>query len=212
MKKKMVLGVFVAVMIVGIGIVLADKPQDDNGDYKGNKAPSGPHYNLNLIATGEKMADIDSGKRIFIKMSGRTKILLSPGEFQVLDGNGTDGTASFQLPAPEPGAAAGEATGTPEYLVFVRVVGKPQAEDVEITTYYDEVGNGWVASEETLSLPKSNKFTNASRELLYVWVDGAKYPLFDTTFEGYLWDVDANGRRVIQMRFYENVEGWNVDD
>ena len=42
----------------------------------GNGAPSGPHYNLNLIGVpeGSKTGDYgSSGKRIFINLEGRTK-------------------------------------------------------------------------------------------------------------------------------------------
>ena len=87
----------VAVGVVGLwsGTSHADNPWD---------RPNGWHYNLELIAVpNEKTVDgtTDSqGHRIFIKLFGNTKILLSPGpSFQVVDFNGTDGQASFQLPA-----------------------------------------------------------------------------------------------------------------
>src|SRR5580765_7459622 len=65
----------------------------------GNGAPSGPHYNLNLIGVPQdKSADMNgSGNRIFIHYQGQTDILLREGDYQVLDPNGTDGEASFQL-------------------------------------------------------------------------------------------------------------------
>jgi hypothetical protein len=31
-----------------------------------------------------------------------------------------------------------------------------------------------------------------------------KYPLFDEALEGYFWDYDNNGLKLVQMRFYYN--------
>src|SRR5262245_54225593 len=70
----------------------------------GNGAPSGTHYNLNIIGVPkDKNPDFSggNGRRIFVDLEGRTKILLKPGTFDVLDANGTDGEASFQLPEPD---------------------------------------------------------------------------------------------------------------
>jgi len=109
----------VAVGVVGLwsGISHADNPWG---------RPNGWHYNLELIAVPhEKTVDnTDSqGRRIFIKLSGNTKILLSPGPFQVLDFNGTDGQASFQLPAnpcidPTTGAVIDCPLSTPTFQCY----------------------------------------------------------------------------------------------
>src|SRR5213080_1951397 len=91
----------------------------------GNGAPSGSHYNLNIIGVShDKNANMDqgSGSVIFVDLGSKdvtvsTKILLSQsaeaGTFQVLDKNGTDGEASFELPAPG------------SYTVWARALGKP---------------------------------------------------------------------------------------
>jgi hypothetical protein len=72
----------------------------------GNGAPSGAHYNLNIIGVPQgKTASMDgnNGHRIFVNLDGISKIWLSQGPFGVLDANGTDGNgASFQLPNPDP--------------------------------------------------------------------------------------------------------------
>src|SRR3989344_3290396 len=92
-------------------------------DSTGNGAPSGAHYTLNLIGVPKnKTADMtgDNGRRIFMPLWGNAKILLSAGDFQVLDANGTDGSASFQLPNPDENG-----DGTTSYSVYVRALGKP---------------------------------------------------------------------------------------
>src|SRR5262245_7437905 len=67
----------------------------------GNGAPSGPHFNLNIIGVPKgKSADLTSsdGRRIFMPLAGRSRINLVEGaDFAVLDANGTDGSAAFQL-------------------------------------------------------------------------------------------------------------------
>jgi len=77
----------------------------------GNGAPSGSHFNLNIIGVAHgknpNMAK-GGGDVIFVGLGTSsdavtTKILLSQAadsEFTVLDKNGTDGEASFALPAP----------------------------------------------------------------------------------------------------------------
>ena len=62
----------------------------------GNGAPSGPHFNLNVIGTGTKTADVSTGGRIFVPLQGQTKILLAEGaDFAVLDANGTQVSEPF---------------------------------------------------------------------------------------------------------------------
>ena len=81
------------------------------------------HYNLNIIGVPKaKTADMtgDSGHRIFVPLTGKVSISLKEGDFQVLDANGTDGKASFQLPNPDP-----DNDGTTLYSVYARALGKP---------------------------------------------------------------------------------------
>jgi len=56
MKKviAVVMGVVLLLSLVPAGVVLADKPSDEvTGEYKGNKAPSEKHFNLNIIGFEE---------------------------------------------------------------------------------------------------------------------------------------------------------------
>ena len=99
----------------------------------GNGAPQGPHdYQLNIIGTSEKNADMDgnNGHRIFVNLSGKTAIHLEEGPYAVLDANGTDRDgATFQLPAPGYDAYIvgdpGDADVESNYSVFIRPLGKP---------------------------------------------------------------------------------------
>src|SRR6476660_7022272 len=106
----------------------------------GNGAPSGAHYTLNIIGVDKgKNANMDSGTGnvIFVGLGTKnttvtTKIMLSQsfdGTFQVLDKNGTDGTASFQLPAP----------GT--YTIWARALGKP-GDSAKVTTSATDTTTG----------------------------------------------------------------------
>jgi len=184
--------------------------------FFGNGAPNGTHYNLNVIGTSDKSAAMDdnSGHRIFVKLDGNTRILLAEGdEFLVLDANGTDGSASFQLPPPDPGN-----TGTTVYSVYVRALGKPGGGATNTTCgLVDTDGDPTTAPEELCSVVQlildrghgKQKFVNVSKELLYVYwdadndgtVDG-RSPLFGDDLQGAYWDYDNDGLRLAQFRFY----------
>jgi hypothetical protein len=74
----------------------------------GNGAPSGYHYNLNIICVPKgKTADMTNtqGHTIFVPCEGTTKINLIEGtDFEVTDRNGTDGDgATFKLPPADTG-------------------------------------------------------------------------------------------------------------
>ena len=185
----------------------------------GNGAPSGPHYNLNIIGVSkDKTADMtgNNGHRIFVKLWGAdTKILLTEGDFQVLDANGTDGTASFQLPNPDP-----DSNYVTSYSVYVRALGKPGGFANMQTCYTDESGT-WCAADFAGGVSQitvgrttgKSLFTNVSKDLLYVdyctsWDSGVctsvkQIPLFCRDLEEYFWDYDNSGLKLAQLRFYE---------
>jgi len=220
---KKLIGIALAVTLVATmsGVALAGKAETGNG------CPSGPHYNLNIIGVPkDKTADMtgNKGHRIFVPLGTKdvarsTKIYLFEGDFQVLDANGTDGRAEFQLPNPDP-----ENTGTTEYSVFIRVLGKPGGKIKMLTCATDpltgeEVCSGYSVVKVRETGKGSQKFENVSKELLYIyaWVcvdydEGAgvcleyeymRVPLFSELLEGYLWSVDNNGCKIAQLRFYE---------
>lgn len=202
-------------------LVLAPVVPAFAGD-KGNGAPSGPHYNLNLIGVPkEKSADMtgNNGARIFVALWGNAKIMLCNSsdpagpcygmDFGVLDANGTDGTASFALPEPDP-----TNSGKSAYSVFARALGTPGGKATMNTCATDPATGEVVCSVYVLDLDRSNKgFDNVTKELLYIYWDtddnGAadvRVPLFNDTLEEYFWAYDNNGLKLAQLRFYPGIQ------
>jgi len=125
--KKTIIGILIAMMVLSVGIAFA-YDTTGNGSPKAKKA-----YSLNIIGVAkDKTADMDnnSGHRIFVSLKGKSKIELIKGdEFAVLDADGTDGPAQFQLPNPglDPYVIGdkGSADTMSDYSVYVRPLGKP---------------------------------------------------------------------------------------
>ncbi|MDO8498353.1 MAG: hypothetical protein Q7S44_01015 [bacterium] len=175
----------------------------------GNGAPSGTHYNLNIIGVPkDKTADMtgSSGHRIFVPLQGSCKINLSMGDFQVIDGNCTDGPASFQLPNPDP-----TNSGYTTYSVYARALGKPGGSSSMTPCATDPLsGDTYCSVYTTVSVRSTGKstFTNISKQLLYVYADIngdgniERYPLFDSALQDYYWQYDNNGLKLLQLRFY----------
>jgi hypothetical protein len=180
----------------------------------GNGAPSGQHYNLNIIGVPkDKSPDFTGGNghRIFVDLQGKTKILLTKGPFDVIDANGTDGTAAFQLPEPD-----ATDDGYTDYSVYIRALGKPGGNasmyscfwDQQTATEYCSTGS-YVVNLEAHG--NNNKFQNVSNQLLYVWadIDGDgdidRTELFSDELDTYYWYYDNKGLKLAQMRFYPGV-------
>lgn len=186
----------------------------------GNGAPSGPHYNLNIIGVAkDKNPDFSggNGRRIFVKLWGQdTRIILTEGSFDVTDANGTDGEAGFRLPNPDP-----DGDGTTTYSVFVRALGKPDRYALMQTCYTDATGT-WCAADlpggvNQIKIERTKrgvaKFENVTKDLLFVDVcvavvngvctDVDQIPLFGDDALEYFWDYDNFGLKVAQLRFYE---------
>ena len=103
---------------------LAVGPATAGNPSTGNGAPSGSHYQLNVIGVSkDKVAEMDgnNGSRIFVPLWGKAKINLTEGDFGVLDANGTDADgATFSLPSPDP-----DGDGVTGYSVYARALGTP---------------------------------------------------------------------------------------
>jgi hypothetical protein len=185
--------------------------------FADNGAPSGSHYNLNIIGVPKnKTADMTntSGHTIFVPLWGNAKIWLTEAPtFEVLDRNGTDANgASFALPNPDL-----DSDGTTSYSVFARALGKPNGQSFTTTCATDTQGTPdpsddvVVCSEITLELTRNKgqeRFENVSKYLLYIYadVDGDgildRVPLFGDGFEDFFWGYDNRGLKLAQLRFY----------
>ena len=205
MKKILIAAISLAVVAGAVSVVLASV------DVTGNGAPSGAHYNLNIIGVkNAKTADMtdSNGHVIFVNLSGNTKIGLAEGDdYAVLDANGTDANgAKFQLPNPDP-----DNDGITVYSVWARPVGKPGGSATMTTCATDPLTMEEVCSTESYVAVRSTKkptFENVSRELLYIYVDldgdgtAERYNLFADELQDYFWSYDNNGLKVLQLRFY----------
>ncbi|MFM8310383.1 MAG: hypothetical protein ACKOAZ_00630 [Ilumatobacteraceae bacterium] len=197
MSKKilaLITGGLVAAGAIGLGAASTSA---------GNGAPSGSHYNLNIIGVSnpKKTSMTDTQRRtIFVPLSGNCKILLAMGSFSVLDGNCFDGDgAEFQLPAPGDPADS-------NYTVWVRALGQPGGSATMQACFEDTLGDTYCDPDIVNIIRRTGKstFTNVTRELLYI--DTAEYgttALFDAEGEAYWWDYNNNGLRLAQLRFYE---------
>jgi hypothetical protein len=200
----------------------------------GNGAPSGAHYTLNIIGVPkDKSPNFTGGNggRIFVDLgktgeAANTRINLAPGDFGVLDANGTDGVAAFSLPNPDP-----DGDGTTSYSVYVRALGKPLRKATMQSCYDDGTGT-WCAVDfaggvQPITVERSKggvaKFVNVSKDLLFVdfctaWSAGpdtqlgtaddvcttvSQMPLFGSTTLSYYWSYDNEGLKLAQLRFYE---------
>ena len=203
--KKIIAVALAVVMVLASGSTVALAANNETG----NGCPSGPHYNLNIIGVPkQKNADMtgNNGHRIFVPLTGKANILLQEGDFQVLDANGTDGKASFQLPNPDP-----ENDGITLYSVYARALGKPGGSSKTTPYITDANGTTWYSTESMILVRGTgkSKFTNVTKELLYIWadLDGDgdldRLPLFGDAAYQYFWEYDNSGLKLAQLRFYE---------
>ena len=187
----------------------------------GNGAPSGEHYNLNIIAVSHpKSGDLTGGGNvIFVNLGTKTtavttKIMLDQsavaGVFAVVDKDGTDGEARFLAPGARP--------ATP----WARALGKPYGEGTLTTCATDVTGVPAIrAGDICLSLSEvfvrgtgKSSFRNVTSNLTTISLDpvldaaavdacgGTTVNLFDGCLEGYFWKYDNNGLKLLQLRFY----------
>ena len=148
----------------------------------GNGAPSGPHYNLNIIGMeNPKNSPMTGSDRhtIFVGLGTRksdpdatsvmTNIWLTPGEFKVCDGNGFDPAydcagkqvgrgmngAVFQLPcntAIPTDFGCAAGTASASYQVWGRALGQPGGSATITTCAFDDLGALICSSENTLNV------------------------------------------------------------
>ena len=210
MKKHMSKSFLVLLAIIGGSMALL--PVLAAIETTGNGAPNGAHFNLNIIGVPkEKNGDVwdNNGHRIFVKLWGAdTKIWLVQGDsFNVIDPQGTDGSATLQLMDPYPGT-----TTTAVYRIYVRALGRPGGSMGMTSGFVDEFGNYWY-SLESVNLTRTrgaSKFTDKTLELTTIYVDitadgidnPVRHYLFDNSLWSYFWDYDNAGLKLLQVRIY----------
>ncbi len=159
-----------------------------------------------------------------------SKIYLTPGDFQVCDGNAFDaaydcaGTqvqsqgAVFQLPCNTNVPAditCAVGTTSASYTVWDRALGKPGGSTTVTTcaTIDPTTGEVLCSTENTLDVftRKSGKqtFTNVTNELTSAMVslDGGltyqRVALFSGGLQDFYWQYANKGLRLLQLRFYQ---------
>ncbi len=197
----------------------------------GNGAPSGPHYNLNilgkvncspedltgserhtiqvLLVGGDKAGDLNGA--LASEMSKKNKIFLVPSEvevgdsdFHVIDGNACDGDgALFALPQAVASAWTiwARAGGKPDGTATMTLCATVAGEDGVLGTGDDEV----VCSTANVVLlrDKGRKFVDVTQQLTTITLpDVGTVSLFDDPLREYFWNYDNNGLRLAQLRFY----------
>ena len=191
----------------------------------GNGAPSGPHYNLNIL--GKEQCPTDpmtngNGGVIFVLLNGGdaatnltgklasniskvNKIYLQQAPdnttFKVLDGNACDSNgALFELPNPSAG-----------YTIWARALGTPGGTADVTTCATDPTTGEVVCSTLNVLLVRTKgkqQFANVTTQLTTItFVDQATgqtvtVSLFDPALVGYFWNYQNNGLRLAQLRFY----------
>lgn len=180
-------------VVCGVGLALALSATPALAQ-PGNGAPSGDHYNLNLIGHNDCLGDDFTGSnrhviavllnyddgsqdgQLYSTLDRRNKIFLAPGtDFQVTDGSGCDG-AYFTLPA--------DVSTT--YTVYARALGSPKNNPTAtITTCaVDDMGTESTADDEIVCSTSDNvvtlqrtkgrqRFENVTRKLLFLCADGS---------------------------------------
>ncbi len=172
----------------------------------GNGAPSGYHFTLNIhgVAKGQAFTNdtANSGNNIFAPLSGTCKIDLQMGAFDVINSDCINSDALFQLPNP-----ADNTTGDLAYSVYARALTPGSASLTSCFTDTSVIPNQTFCNAGTLVVPLDKvtppKFTNVSKELLQVCVNGTLEPLFADSNFSYFWNYDNQGLRLAQLRFYQ---------
>jgi len=196
----------IAIIVV---LTLSLLPAAVFADKGGNGAPTGKHFNVNLIgAPNEKNDNFDGGNgaRIFVKRTGSTFFYVESGSsFAINDHDGTDGRVGSMDEAGLVFPYEGEApTGSWDVEIWVRLGGPNDANNtVDWSSYTPGInGHSDVAVEvdggtwylwDSFTLNKSNKFSEKTSQLLC------------DEYENMLWDFDAGAKfRICQMRIYVN--------
>jgi hypothetical protein len=240
MKKRLL---FLAGAAVVLCAVILSIPGFAQKTITGNGAPSGAHYDLNIIGvTNAKTPPLTGSNRhtIFVPLvsdqgaldtdvASGADILLTQGSFTVCDGNAFDAAydcsgkkianqgAVFQLPCNTNIATASGTTLVPcpttgavaSYTVWGRAVGTPGGSSSITTCATDLLTSTVVCSVNSnvaVFTRKSGKpvFSDVTNQLTSLVTTTQTVALFGSGFQGFFWDYDNNGDKLLQLRFYLN--------
>ena len=223
--KKLLAITAVAAVSVGLLFSLAALAGTGNG------APSGPHYDLNIIGVSNpKTATMTNSDRhtIFVALGKKNQVTsdiwLTPGPFAVCDGNGFDTAydcqgnpilvngkevdgAVFQLPCDtltNSGVANPcDTNQTAEYTIWDRALGQPQGSASITTCAYDGTQLVCSLNQDVLTRSKGKStFTDVTKLLTTIVTSTTSYEIFSNLLEDYFWMYDNQGLRLAQLRFY----------
>ena len=240
MKKQWLVLVGAAVTL---GAAAGSIPGIAQQKTTGNGAPSGAHYDLNIIGVTKAKAPSMNGSNrhtIFVPLvsdqgaldtdvARGADILLTQGDFQVCDGNAFDAAfdcngvqvanqgAVFQLPCNNNITTATGTTLVPcpttgasaSYSVWGRALGKPGGSST-ITTCATDLSTGTLVcnagTNVAVFIRKNGKsvFSNVTNALTSLVTSTQTVALFGAGFQGFFWDFDNNGNKLLQLRFYLN--------
>ena len=216
--KKLFLGIAV---VLALGIMASVAVAGE--DIRGNDLPKAKAaYKLNIIAVGnpDHEVGVSSGRRMFVKLDGTTDIIMTQddeGDFAVVDPNGLDGEATFNIGDTDP------TDRKTSYLVFLRLLGKPNGSvRIEPQATYDDPTDPGVQyvflGEATIFRRKAGppKAIDISK-FFYVdiqvwngveWVTVRREWVFNMAGAEYLWKYENNydgngGLRLAQVWFFE---------
>lgn len=185
--KKVVITSLIILLVMCIGILFAGK---------GNNAPPGKHFNLNIIGVPHRLNenfDGGNGSRIFILRTGTTTFYVhgeDGGSYQVLDHDGTDGKVGEGRLEPGIIFPYDVDTGRWQVDIWVRLVGPNSPDnklDIEVKKWEGDEYGHWA----TINLTKNPKFVMHGRELL---ADG---------YQDMLWEMEPGTKfRICQLRIY----------
>jgi len=195
--------------------------------YDANHCPSGDFTGSNTHRIAVK-ADFNPAHPNGVTASSLVHdndILLTEGDFAVLDGNAcTDGVARFQLPADPftcPVTDPQCLNTDPDfqaYEVWLRLVGRLGSKIDVATCAVDKMGTPndptddivrCSTEEVEVTRTKHPKFDNVSRKLLTLCLDldtttpgcDTRVALFDPAFTGFFWDWGTDGKAHAQLFF-----------
>jgi hypothetical protein len=205
-------------------LAMASTPLLAQAQTTGNGAPSGAHFELNIIGVSDpKTQPLTGGDRhtIFVGLGSKksdviTNIYLTQGSFAVCDGNGfdpayaCDGTlvasqgAVFQLPCDTLTDTCTSGTSQP-YTIWARALGKPGGQAI-VTTCATDLTNTVICSTSNEVLVRGSgkqTFKNVTTALTTIDTTTlGTISLFETGFLNFFWQYDNFGLRLMQVRFY----------